>query len=88
MAVLLNGRGLFSWTEWTQALSREIAAAPEGSYYDAWLAALEGLIVAKGVAARGELPDLAQAWLQAAEATPHGQPIVLPDEGPRPTPRY
>ena len=78
LAVLLNERGVFSWSEWTQALGAEIAAAPEKAYYAAWLDALEALLVAKGVAAHGELPKLTQAWLDAAEATPHGQPIVLP----------
>jgi hypothetical protein len=29
------------------------------------------------VAAPGQLAELAEAWREAAEATPHGQPIVL-----------
>ena len=81
IAVLLNERGLFSWSEWTQALGREIARAPQAPYYDAWLEALESLLAAKGVAGRGELARLAQAWRDAAAATPHGQPIVLPAAG-------
>ena len=50
--------------------------------YDAaaWLAALERLLIAKGVASGAELRDLAEAWRAAAEATPHGQPIVLDRE--------
>jgi nitrile hydratase accessory protein len=51
LAVALNERGLFSWTEWAEALGREIAAAGPGDdgsrYYEHWLAALERLVAAK-----------------------------------------
>jgi hypothetical protein len=79
--VALNARGLFSWEECTQALGRELAEGQ--AYYDAWLDALEGLIVAKGVGGSGELQALAEAWAEAAEATPHGQPIVLAERRQR-----
>ena len=78
LAAALHERGLFSWSEWSQALSAEIARAPERDYYENWLEALEVLIAAKGAGTRVELAALAQSWLEAAEATPHGQPIVLP----------
>jgi nitrile hydratase accessory protein len=77
LVVALHERGLFSWSEWTQALGAEIARAPERDYYENWLEALEDLIARKGAGTRGELAALAQAWLEAAEATPHGQPIML-----------
>ena len=81
MAVKLSERGLFTWDEWTRALGAEIAAGRQETgaeaYFLAWLNALEKLLLAKGVAAAGELRDLAEAWREAAEATPHGQPIVL-----------
>ncbi len=77
MAVALSDRGLFSWAEWTQALGAEIARAPERDYYECWLEALERLLTEKRATTRGELAALAQAWHEAAEATPHGQPIVL-----------
>jgi nitrile hydratase accessory protein len=75
LAVTLNARGLFTWEEWTQVFGVELKAAPD--YYEAWLRALEKLTVAKGVARAGELEALAKAWIAAAEATPHGTPIVL-----------
>jgi nitrile hydratase accessory protein len=81
MAVALSERGLFSWAEWTEALGAEIARAPQRGYYESWLEALESLLVAKGAASRGELAALAEAWRAAAEATPHGQPIVLAGRG-------
>jgi nitrile hydratase accessory protein len=78
IAVSLSERGLFSWSEWAEALGAEIARAPERPYYEAWLDALEELLLANGVALPGELARLTEAWREAAEATPHGQPIVLP----------
>jgi nitrile hydratase accessory protein len=78
IAVALSERGLFTWAEWTQALGAEIARAPERDYHECWLEALEGLIATKGAATRGELATLAEAWIEAAHATPHGKPIVLP----------
>jgi nitrile hydratase accessory protein len=81
MAVMLNERGLFDWSEWASALGAEIAAGPQEAgnetYFLNWLRALEKLLIAKGVAGGGELTELAQAWRAAAAATPHGQPIRL-----------
>ncbi len=87
MAVLLHERGLFTWPEWAEALAAEVradtAAAPDdhgAAYYRSWLAALERLRIAKGLASNDGIARLAAAWQAAAEATPHGRPIVLPAE--------
>ena len=80
IAVSLNERGLFSWSEWTRALGAELARAHERTYYEVWLDALEALLRAKKLAGEGELEALADAWKHAAEATPHGQPIRLDAE--------
>ena len=81
MAVSLEQRGVFDWSEWTRALGAEIAAGPDEAgheaYFQAWLRALEKILIARGVASGAELQDLAEAWRAAAEATPHGRPIVL-----------
>ena len=81
MVVALHEAGVFSWPEWTAALSREIAAAPQpadheagDSYYRHWLAALESLVVEKGAASAEALEARKAAWARAAEATPHGAP--------------
>ena len=57
MALALHERGLFSWTEWAAALADEIKRAQAAgdpdtgeTYYRHWLATLEHLIAAKGVA--------------------------------------
>jgi nitrile hydratase accessory protein len=84
MAVALHQRGLFTWTEWAEALARQIGAAQAAgdadrgdTYYGHWLAALEALVASKGAGSAGELARYRDAWAQAAERTPHGQPIEL-----------
>jgi nitrile hydratase accessory protein len=87
LTVALHEKGLFSWTEWADALSPEVKAsgvAQDGSdYYDCWLRALEKLLAVKGVAGPGEIQVLAAAWERAAHATPHGKPILLENDPER-----
>ncbi len=87
MTVSLHERGVFTWPEWSNALSQEIRSAAHGdepnqgeAYYLYWLKALEALVAAKGIASNQELSRFQEAWRQAAERTPHGDPIVLMDE--------
>ena len=91
LAVRLHERGLFTWREWADALSVQIAAAQRrgepdrgDTYYQHWLAALESLVATKGAASLDELQRTAQAWDHAADRTPHGQPIELRPEDFRP----
>lgn len=86
LTLSLHERGLFSWSEWTQALAQEIAGAqacgdPDhgDTYYHDWLAALERLVAAKGASDATELERYRAAWDRAADRTPHGQPIELRD---------
>ena len=87
LAVALNERGLFTWSEWATALSKQVAdpkAAADGSdYYQHWLAALEALLSEKGVAGAETIAALAASWQRAAHATPHGQPIRLENDPER-----
>ena len=80
LAVALNERGVFSWSEWAEALGAALAAErgddPEACWR-AWLAALEAVLGRRGVAGAPELAELQQAWREAAEATPHGQAVEL-----------
>ncbi|MBZ9709592.1 nitrile hydratase accessory protein [Mesorhizobium sp. ESP7-2] len=84
MTVALHDKGLFSWGEWADALSAEVkkpgAAADGHDYYEHWLAALEGLLASKGLAAKPDVDAMAQAWERAAHATPHGKPILLEND--------
>lgn len=84
MAVALQARGLFTWSEWAERLAAEIRKAQaEGdpdlgdTYYRHWLRTLERLVVDKGVLGAADLAARRDAWDRAARATPHGEPIVL-----------
>lgn len=85
-ALLLHQRGLYSWSEWAQALAGEIAAAQArgdadlgDTYYRHWVSALEALIAAKRLSTSDELLRYRCAWERAADRTSHGQPIELLD---------
>lgn len=84
MTISLHERGLFTWSEWAQALSQQIALAqaqgdPDlgDTYYQHWLAALESLVATKQLSNQAELKRYRQAWGHAAHRTPHGRPIEL-----------
>ena len=87
LAVALHARGVFSWSEWAAELSKQVArpgAALDGSdYYQHWLAALEALLLAKGVAGPDIIDTLSASWQRAAHATPHGKPIQLENDPQR-----
>jgi nitrile hydratase accessory protein len=87
MAVALHERGLFTWSEWAEVLGEEIKSAQHAgdpdtgaTYYHHWLAALERIVAAKGVADRTMLARYHDAWDRAADRTPHGMPIELRPE--------
>jgi len=87
LALSLHERGVFSWTEWAATLGDEIRKAQAAgdpdtgeTYYHHWLAALERLVAAKGVADSGTLARTRDAWQRACARTPHGSPIDLQPE--------
>ena len=84
MALALQQRGLFTWSEWAATLGDEIKRAQGAgdpdrgdTYYRHWLHALERLVAEKGVASRDTLHDYRHAWEHACDRTPHGKPIEL-----------
>jgi len=87
MTLALHERGLFTWSEWAEALAAQISEAqaagdPDNgqTYYLHWLAALEKLVASKGASSGDELARYRHAWEHAAGRTPHGQPIELRGE--------
>src|SRR5467141_3835138 len=79
MAVALNGRGLFTWSEWAATLADEIKRAQAAgdpdtgeTYYRHWLNALERLVAAKGVTDARTLARYRDAWDRASDRTAHG----------------
>jgi len=84
LAVRLSAQGHFSWKEWTAALAEELKAAVDRGepddgtrYYHHWLAALERLVVAKGLTDGAALLARKDAWADAYRHTPHGKPVEL-----------
>lgn len=84
MAVALNERGVFTWKEWADTLAAVIAEVRERGepdtgedYYRHWMVALERIVATKGLVAASMLSQRRDEWEEAAENTPHGQPIEL-----------
>ena len=93
LAVSLSQQGHFSWKEWAAALAQELKMSAargepdDGShYYHCWLAALERLIVAKGLSQSEELRSCKEAWADAYRRTPHGKPVELENTQRAPEP--
>lgn len=76
LAVSLRDRGLFTWDEWSATLAAEAATRGGEADSEAWLAAVETLLVRREVTTPRELAAWRDAWDDAARHTPHGQPIV------------
>ena len=84
VVVTLHEAGAFTWDEWVDALATAIAAAQAAgdpdlgdTYYDHWLAALEGLCLAKGLVVADQIDRREGAWREAYLRTPHGEPVLL-----------
>ena len=80
LVVALHDRGLFDWSEWADALGAHTRQTGRAADYAAWLATLEGLLAARGVAAPELLAERRAAFARAAAATPHGAPILLAND--------
>jgi nitrile hydratase accessory protein len=84
MTLALHERGIFTWTEWAESLSKaitdaQLAGDPDTgeTYYAHWLAALERISTMKGLVTSDVLAQRKHEWDEAARRTPHGEPIEL-----------
>ena len=84
LVIKLSDQGHFTWKEWSATLGGELRAAAsrgepdDGScYYHHWLAALERLLIAKGLVDSAALVARKEAWAEAYLRTPHGMPVLL-----------
>ena len=84
LAVRLRELGHFTWKEWAATLTSELKTAADrgepddGSrYYRYWLAALERLVIEKGLTDRASLDVRKETWADAYRHTPHGRPVEL-----------
>ena len=83
LVVSLQEAGLFTWADWAERLGRQIRpadAAERAADYGAWLATLETILAERGMAAAEAVATRTEAFLRAAAATPHGQPIRLEND--------
>jgi nitrile hydratase accessory protein len=84
LAVQLSAQGHFTWREWTTALAAEIKAAAsadardDGSrYYLHWLAALERVVMERGLTEHDALRQRKDEWAEAYRRAPHGASVQL-----------
>jgi len=87
LAERLCAQGHFTRGEWAAALADELkldarrGASDDGSrYYHSWLAALERLVIAKGLSDHATLLARKNAWADAYRNTPHGKPVELQEQ--------
>lgn len=84
LAFNLIGQGVFSNSQWSEALGAELESAKTRgdsddtqTYYRSVLAALEKLLATDGRITAGTLGSRTEAWRRAYLNTPHGQPVEL-----------
>ena len=77
VTVALHERGTFAWAEWSELLGAALEAEPDRPYWRSWLVALEAIMLRHGIAGGKEVAAMSLAWREAADRTPHGEPIVL-----------
>ena len=84
LAYALADRGVFSPSQWSEALGAALRrAAADGApddqatYYTAALAALERLLATDGRLGPAAVTARTEQWRAAYLATPHGQPVEL-----------
>ena len=91
--VVLSQKGLFSWKQWVEVFSAEIAARPQmagesasDAYFRQWLTALESLLGSLGVASNEDIDDTKEHWRRSYINTPHGDPVEFGRHWPAPEP--
>ncbi|PIK71197.1 nitrile hydratase accessory protein [Methylobacterium frigidaeris] len=77
MVVSLHDAGLFTWSDWAQALGRH---GDRTADYALWLETIEALIAERGLTSAAALEARRAAFARAAAATPHGEPILLEND--------
>ena len=84
IAVKLSEKGLFKWSDWTNALAEEIKEAKDqgqpdfgNTYYQFWLSALETILLEKNILKKSDLKSMMEQWRRAYLSTPHGNPVKL-----------
>jgi len=61
LAVVLSDKGAYEWNDFRTRLVEQIGSA-DGPYYESWLAALERLLLARGVVTAEEIETRAHEY--------------------------
>ena len=84
LVIKLFEAGHFTWNEWVDYLSAEIAAGEDSDsadhstvYFQQWLGALEKIIAAKGLSSAEELASRKSDWKAADRQRAFGKPLEL-----------
>ena len=80
LTVALHEKGHFTWPEWSQVLGAHRKGQETKGvdhYFEAWLNALESMVIAKNLGEANAVRELAEAWRTAYLTTPHGKPVEL-----------
>lgn len=87
LSIALQESGRITPAEWSDTLGDEIEKARAAgdpadgtTYYTHVVAALETLVARKGLLAVSALDRRRHEWENAYRRTPHGEPVVLPDQ--------
>lgn len=87
LAVSLSEGGLFAWSEWAPRLGAALkemegtqGVCAEEAYWRAWVRALESLLADRAGLSDEAIAARAAAWQRAAQATPHGSPILIEND--------
>jgi|SRR5215467_1567381 len=63
LAVVLSEKGEYEWNEFRTRLVDQIGSGAGGQYYESWLAALESLLLARGVVTAPEIEKRANEYI-------------------------
>jgi nitrile hydratase accessory protein len=95
LVMRLQESGHFTWDEWVRVFSRHVSLSPTKSgesvndaYYRQWLAALEQIVIEKGILLPGDGERRTAQWRMAYTNTPHGQPVKLENAGNPPAHKH
>ena len=84
LTVHLSEINLFSWSEWTESLSKQISEVKlrggiysSDDYYDLWLQALIELISMKGITDAKTILHMQNLWTDAYMNSAHHGPVNL-----------
>jgi nitrile hydratase accessory protein len=84
LAVALAEADVFTWPDWTRALSAAVGEIESAgrpidarTYAEAWMSALETLVLERGALDAASIDRRTIAWRDAYRHTPHGRPVAL-----------